>query len=508
MFLTEIARSATFRLGLRMASAFLVTALLLLAFIYWQTAVHETRRIDAFLTAEAAAVAQESPHHILTEVRQRIAIDLHRVNILALFGPDLRPIEGNLTAMPHGLPADGQAHPVVASLQAPPGTAGPPLPGEADRPPVVEQTVRAVARRLPDGTILVIGRNVDELARLRDTVLRALMLGLLPVLLMSVGAAAVLSMRMLGHIRRVNDAIRGIRQGDLRGRIPLRGAGDDIDQLTISVNGMLDEIERLVYEVRGVGDNIAHDLRTPLARLRVRLERARDGSTSADALRAVLAKAVTDLDQTEAIITALLRISEIEDGQRRAAFRRVSLQAICSEVYQLYLPVAEMRGLSFRLETPGDAFVIGDPELLTEAVANLVDNATKFVPEGGTVTLALDAERSHAGIAPPPPARIRVRDNGPGIPAGEREAVLRRFYRGDKSRHIKGSGLGLSLVQAIARLHGYTLRIADARPGCEFTLICGPGPAAGAAAAASARRPSEAGSTQPAGDPMTAMAGG
>lgn len=476
MFLTEVARSATFRLGLRMASAFLVTALLLLAFIYWQTAVHETRRIDAFLTAEAAAVAQESPHHILTEVRQRIAIDLHRVNILALFGPDLRPIEGNLTAMPSGLPPDGQAHPVVATLQAPAG--------DADRPPVVEQTVRAVARRLPDGTILVIGRNVDELARLRDTVLRALMLGLLPVLLMSVGAAAVLSMRMLGHIRRVNDAIRGIRQGDLRGRIPLRGTGDDTDQLTISVNGMLDEIERLVYEVRGVGDNIAHDLRTPLARLRVRLERARDGDTSADALRAVLAKAVTDLDQTEAIITALLRISEIEDGQRRAAFGRVSLQAICSDVYQLYLPVAEMRDLTFRLAAPGDASVIGDPELLTEAIANLVDNATKFVPDGGAVTLALDTERS--------PPRICVRDNGPGIPPAEREAVLRRFYRGDKSRHIKGSGLGLSLVQAIARLHGYTLRIDDARPGCEFTLICGPdaGSDAGLGGTGAARSPS------------------
>ena len=500
MFLTEVARSATFRLGLRMASAFLVTALLLLAFIYWQTAVHETRRIDAFLTAEAAAVAQESPHHILTEVRQRIALDLHRVNILALFGPDLRPIEGNLTAMPRGLPADGQAHPVVASLQAPPGTAGPPQPGEPDRPAVVEQTVRAVARRLPDGTILVIGRNVDELARLRDTVLRALMLGLLPVLLMSVGAAAVLSLRMLGHIRRVNDAIRGIRQGDLRGRIPLRGAGDDIDQLTISVNGMLDEIERLVYEVRGVGDNIAHDLRTPLARLRVRLERARDGDTSADALRAVLAKAVTDLDQTEAIITALLRISEIEDGQRRAAFRVVSLQAICSEVYQLYLPVAEMRNLSFRLETPGDASVVGDPELLTEAVANLVDNAIKFVPEGGTVSLALDAERS--------PPRIRVLDDGPGIPPGEREAVLRRFYRGDKSRHIKGSGLGLSLVQAIARLHGYALRINDARPGCEFVLLCGPGAGIGDTGPAMARLPAGAGRSEPAGQRAPALSSG
>ncbi|GAN77538.1 sensor histidine kinase [Acidisphaera rubrifaciens] len=500
MFLTEVARSATFRLGLRMASAFLVTALLLLAFIYWQTAVHETRRIDAFLTAEAAAVAQESPHHILAEVRQRIAIDLHRVNILALFGPDLRPIEGNLTAMPRGLPADGQAHPVVASLQAPPGTAAPPAPGEADRPPVVEQTVRAVARRLPDGTILVIGRNVDELARLRDTVLRALTLGLLPVLLMSVGAAAVLSIRMLGHIRRVNDAIRGIRQGDLRGRIPLRGAGDDIDQLTISVNGMLDEIERLVYEVRGVGDNIAHDLRTPLARLRVRLERARDGDTSADALRAVLAKAVTDLDQTEAIITALLRISEIEDGQRRAAFRRVSLQAICSEVYQLYLPVAEMRELSFQLETPGDAFVVGDAELLTEAVANLVDNATKFVPDGGTVMLALDADRS--------PPRIRVRDDGPGIPAAERAAVLRRFYRGDKSRHIKGSGLGLSLVQAIARLHGYTLRIEDARPGCEFTLFCGPEPAGAATGTAADRHAAAGAKTPPADAPWPVITGG
>jgi signal transduction histidine kinase len=456
--LAALGRSATFRLGLRMAGTFCVTALLLLAFIYWQTAVYETARIDAFLAAEAVEVAQEDPLRILRELHRRIAVDLHRVNVLALFDPAGRPVEGNLTVFPVGLPIDGAAHPAEAIVSGDPGGA---------------QSVRAVARRLPGGDVLVIGRTVYELVQLRSTVLRALELGLLPVAALSVAAATLLSLRVQDHIKRVNAAIGRIMQGDLRGRIPVRGGGDDIDRLTESVNGMLDEIERLVAELRAVGDNIAHDLRTPLARLRARLERALAGTADGVALRAVIARAILDLDQTQAIITALLRIAEIEAGQRRAAFGPVDLAAVCAEVHELYAPVAELKRQQFLILAPAPVPAYGDADLLTEAIANLVDNATKFTPDGGSVQLI--AEHGSDGPC------IRVRDDGPGIPPAEREAVLTRFHRADRSRHVPGNGLGLSLVAAIARLHHFAFHLHDAGPGCEFTLVCAASPFVAAA---------------------------
>jgi signal transduction histidine kinase len=229
---------------------------------------------------------------------------------------------------------------------------------------------------------------------------------------------------------------------------------------------MLDRISELLDEVKSVGDNIAHDLRTPLSVMRAKLERALNAPQPANLEAA--AGALADLDKAFAIITALLRISEIEDSRRRSEFGAVDINDLLAGIFDLYEPLAEAKSITFTAK-PMVAMpaVTGDRDLLMEAVANLVDNALKFTPEGGCVHLSATLE----GRTPV----IRVADSGPGIAPAEREAVLKRFYRSDKSRHVRGHGLGLSLVAAIANLHGFRLRIGDGGPGTVVELLCGPG---------------------------------
>jgi PAS domain S-box-containing protein len=232
-------------------------------------------------------------------------------------------------------------------------------------------------------------------------------------------------------------------------------------QITAAVRAAL--LEEALQEAKVVGDNIAHDLRTPLTRVRLRLERGREHAATLEELRAVADHAIAGLDQSLTTITALLRITEIEHSRRREGFSEVQLAPLIREAADLYDPIAENKGITLRVDAADRPIVRGDRDLLFEAVANLVDNAVKFTPEGGRVELALlHQERETV---------IRVSDTGPGIPEIEREAVTQRFYRSDQSRNIKGLGLGLSMVTAIVKLHSFHFRI-SAGPGCAAEIVC------------------------------------
>ena len=451
MLPTEIVRTATFRLTLAVAAAFAVCTVVLFAFIYWQTAVFETHRIGAILTGEARVLAEAPLPELLhgPEGRLmdgRLASGLHRVTFIGVFAPDGAYVAGNLHERPAGLRADGRAH-HLGGLRLADGT----------------QTALAVALRLTSGQTLVVGRNMAVLVELRQVVIHALLLGLIPAVLLALAAGAVLSLRTVGRLRVLHQAIERIMHGGLDERLPAGGTRDDLDQLTRAMNRMLDEIERLVGEAKSVGDNIAHDLRTPLARVRTRLERGRRVARTREELGDVVDAAIEDLELTFGIVTALLRIGEIESGRRRAGFGSVDLAEIAQEAVEIYAPIAEECQVSLVAETGAVPWVPGDRDLLMEAVANLVDNAIKFTPAGGAVRIAVSD-------TPDGPA-LRIADTGPGIPAAERELVLRRFYRADKSRQVPGHGLGLSLVAAIVRLHDFRLTAGDG-PGCVFTLLC------------------------------------
>ncbi len=246
-------------------------------------------------------------------------------------------------------------------------------------------------------------------------------------------------------------------RGDLRQRLPVDGRGDEFDRLAGNVNRMLDKIEHLMGEMRSVGDAVAHDLRTPLTRLRARLERSRDHAATVDEFREAVGQGLAWIDQTLAMVTAVLRIGEMEDERRRAAFGTLDLKDLAEEAVDLFEPLAEERGIRLQARIAPVPAIHADRDLCAEALSNLIDNALKFTPEGGTVQVVV-ARRDGMCL-------LAVEDTGPGIPAAERERVFRRFYRAEAARATPGNGLGLGLVAAIAKLHGATIAVTEAPGG-------------------------------------------
>jgi signal transduction histidine kinase len=316
---------------------------------------------------------------------------------------------------------------------------------------------------MQNGDVLVIGRNVDEAKEIALVVGQALALGLLPGFCLCLLAGVWLSVRAQRRVEEVNQRVRRIIAGDLSERLPARTVDEPFSRLAVIVNGMLDEMETMIHALAGVGNDIAHDLRTPLTRARLTLERGRTNAATVEQLQAVADKAIAGIDQSLTIITALLRLAEIENSRRSAAFGSVALDEMLREVCDIYEPIAENKNIALHVRATRRLTVRGDRDLLIEAVANLVDNAIKFTPEGGKVDIELVRGNGET--------IVRVTDTGSGISEEEREAVLRRFYRSDKIRSTPGIGLGLNLVAAIVKLHGFRLAIRSG-PGGRMEIIC------------------------------------
>lgn len=449
MWLPDLARTTAFRWTLGIAAWFVALSLLLFAFVYWQTALYERAHLDAALRHQSGLMSA-TPSATATRIETWLTEDQHNARYAALFAADGHRIVGNVRAPPPGLPADGIAR--AAGVTA--------IDEDSDWH---HETIRALMRRLGDGRLLVVGHDTDQLEYLRDVILRGLGLGVAPMIVLSLAAGALLGYRARLRIAAIDGAIGRVMAGHLGERLPLHGRGDEFDRLAASVNTMLGEIERLVSEIRGVGDSIAHDLRTPLTRTRARLERSRGVVRTQEQFQSAMDHAIAQIDHTLTIITAVLRIGEIEHARRRAAFEQVELSGLVREVAELYDPIAEEKGVRLALDLGAAPPTFGDRDLIFEAVGNLLDNAIKFTPAGGDVRLVLAARQGAA--------LVRVEDSGPGIAPDERPQVMKRFYRAERSRHLDGSGLGLSLVAAIAALHGFALTLSGTQ-GCVAELLC------------------------------------
>ena len=283
------------------------------------------------------------------------------------------------------------------------------------------------------------------------------------LLLVLAGLAAVLvTRRTVGRIEEINATSRAIMLSGLDRRIPLRGSHDEWDRVAENLNQMLDRIETLMGEVKQVSDNVAHDLRTPLTRMRGRLEKAYHTPRNSEADAALIGDTIADLDAVLGMFASITRISEIETRARRSAFRALDLAEIAGEVVELYDAAAEQVATRLSLGGDREVAITGDRDLLFDAVANLVDNAIKHGRKGGQVTVTC---RSADGGA-----MITIADDGPGIPAEARDHVFKRFYRLEQSRYTPGNGLGLSLVAAVARLHGAEIALHDNAPGLTVQL--------------------------------------
>jgi hypothetical protein len=449
--LHDILHSQTVRMAAVVAGGMTVTILLLFTFIFWQTAITETHRVDHVLERDAQLLSTESTPALEQAVRDRVAADFHRVVIVALFDPAGRKEVGNLEKLPDDVPIDGQAHSLHQT--------------RSEFASFNLERHRIVARRLPDGKVLAIGRNVDSLEDLRMIVVRALLLGVPPAVLLSLVVGAFFGYRAQRQMSAVHVAAERIMRGNLQERLPHIGNRNDVGRLVTSVNHMLDEIESAVEGLRHANQHIAHDLRTPLTRVRLRLEQSSHQANSSEELREVVDRSIEGLDQALRIITSLLRMGQMDSGRGRDEFADLDLRDVIQDVADLYEPVTAEKQIAFTVKTTDLPTIRGDRDLIMEAVVNLVDNAVKFTGTGGRVTLSTVIEQGRP--------IVRVADNGPGIAPEERQAVLQRFFRSERTKSVVGSGLGLSLVDSIARLHGFSIVIRDADPGCMIDLVCG-----------------------------------
>src|SRR5882724_5480900 len=445
----QIIRSNTFQWALTVAGVFAIFVIVLFGFIYWQTDHYLIARSDRMIARQLDVIAALPSERRLDAIDEHLRQDSRGVQYAGLFAADGRRITGNLEQFPPELKMNES----VQSLSI-----VRPLPAGRET-----HVIRAIARRMSNGDALAIGREVDETREISHVVGQALGLGLLPAFCLCLLAGAWLSMRAQERVEDVNQHVQRIIAGDLRERLPHRDVDEPFSNLAAIVNGMLDEMETMIHALAGVGNDIAHDLRTPLTRARLALERGRTNATTLQQLQTVVDKAIANIDQSLSIITALLRLAEIENSRRSASFADVPLHDMLREVCDIYEPIAENKNVTLQVAVRHKLTVRGDRDLLIEAVANLIDNAIKFTPEGGRV----DIELLRGGAE----TIVRVTDTGSGIGEQEREAVLRRFYRSDKIRNTPGVGLGLNLVAAIVKLHGFRLAIHPG-PGCRVEIIC------------------------------------
>ena len=445
--LAKTLRSSTLKLALIWIATFGAAILVLLGFVYRSTASYVRSRSDDTITAERVLLQRvydsAGRGGLISTIGQRIAEGRLDGGRYLLADGSLTPVAGNLTAWPSALKgADGWDN--------------------FSDPAADQALLRGASNTLPDGYHLLVGKNIDDLDEFARKMKTALLWATALIFVLAGLASLTVTRRTVGRIESINATSRAIIEGGLGKRIPLRGTRDEWDQLAESLNLMLDRIEGLMAEVKQVTDNLAHDLRTPLARIRGRLERAHNNLREGDYDGSLICDTIADLDGVLRMFSSLTRISQIEANDRTAAFRTVNLAEIAGEVVELFDAAAEDRGIKLNTLGAQRVLITGDRDLLFDAVGNLVDNAIKHGREGGRATVEV-IQRGGSAL-------ISVADDGPGIPVNERQHVFKRFYRLERSRRTPGNGLGLSLVAAVACLHRAHIDLADNAPGLKFQL--------------------------------------
>jgi signal transduction histidine kinase len=315
---------------------------------------------------------------------------------------------------------------------------------------------------LTDGIQLFVGRDTAAMSATREHILQAFGWVALGTSAFAVLAGLFLGRRFMARVDAITQTCERVVAGRLNERIPVEGRGDEWDRLARAINEMLDRISMLLENLQQVSSDVAHDLRTPLTRLRNRLEEARGKLGSTDSYSAVISRAIDDTDQILSMFSAVLRISQVEAGTRMQSFGKVDLSKLLERLYDLYLPVAEDSQHPLSRHLRPDTFIRGDEELLTQLFSNLIENAIRHTPPNTEIRLSLTVTRDHILAS--------VADNGTGVAPDDRDKVVRRFYRGSTSRSSQGHGLGLSLVAAIAQLHGARMELGDANPGLRVEI--------------------------------------
>jgi signal transduction histidine kinase len=450
-YAARLARTHAFRLAVLYFVVFAASVLGVLLFVYWTSADFVERQTEATLDAEISGLAEQYAQRGLSGLVQIVAArsagDRGDAMIYLVTDPDGRPLAGNIASWPAGVPT----HSAVLSFSLEKKTDG------------HIETHPAEGRLfiIPGGYRLLVGRDISDASAFRGRVRSTLLWAGLIALGIGLVGGSVMSRNLLRRVEQVNRTSERVMAGNLSDRVPLHGSGDEFDQLAANLNRMLEQIERLMTAMREVTDDVAHDLKTPLTRLRTRLERALSERPADAPQDETIRAAIDEADRLLSTFNSLLSIAELEAGARDDKAEPLDLAEIAREAAELYEPVAEESGFALKLALQPGLKVRGDRHLLSQALANLLDNALKYAGGGQIEVCAFPHAEQII---------LEVADQGPGIPEAQRDAVLDRFVRLEPSRTTPGNGLGLSLVRAIARRHGGSVELGDNRPGLRVRL--------------------------------------
>lgn len=442
MRFSELRRTTTFRLTILYGALFAIGTISLLWIVYIRSVVYMTARVDHIIDIQAQALLQSPRPGLRRRLIEDLTLNGDRMVVFGLFSADGARLAGNLPTLPATLNLNREP------VEIPPTYGFP-------------SAARLIARSLPTGEVLVVGRDVSQLEEMRAITRSALIWSGVLIIVVVLVCGTALSIRPMQRVQRLRAVAQDIARGDLKRRMPTTQRRDELDMFAETLNYMIGEVESLMSEVQSATAVIAHDLLSPLADVTQQLRRLQ----AADTLeRTDIARITERIEDVLERFRAILRLAELEAGQRRAGFKRTDLAQLVDSVSQLYAPLAEAAGVQLLPVIESNITAEGDPELLFEALSNLIDNAIKFSQPGGTVQVRVGKD--------PARPRLIVEDNGPGIPSQERTAVLQRFYRIERNRPLPGSGLGLSVVAAIIRLHDFDLRLEDAEPGVRAIIDC------------------------------------
>jgi signal transduction histidine kinase len=451
--MNNLLRSSAFTLAFSYV-VFGIAALVLFAaplWYAWQVTIQESR--TEILRADTQRLSEvfrrDGAPALAAFIDNRVNLQIPGERMLLLTGPDLQRIAGNLAAWPKGIPAGAGTYTVPISL------------GNRQTQGMLVHTV------LPGGYNLLVGRDLALFAQLAPRFWYGLAAAIVVLSIAGVLGGLMVRRAVLLRVEGIRQTVLAIVQGDWGHRLPTKSNSDELDTLSRTINGMLDQIEQLLHGMRDVSNSIAHDLRTPLAELRSRLEELSLTRPSAEETFGEIDGAVVDVDRVIGIFNALLRLAEIDSGVRRSGFVSVNAAEVAKQAVDFYQPAAELKGISLIYRGSGSTELLGDPVLLAQAIGNLIDNALKYTPVAGLISVEVQA-------LPERRIGISVLDNGPGIPDAEKPKVSTRFYRGDLSRGTPGVGLGLTLVAAVAKVHGGSLELADNHPGLRARMTITP----------------------------------
>lgn len=451
----KLFHTSTFRLSAVYLIVFILSVGAILAYIYWNTAGLLERQTDETIRAEVQGLADQyrirGLDGVLDTVRRRSSDESGSIYLLTT--PEGVRMAGNLISVPDEIAIEDSGWTEFPfNVKTSTGT-------EPHR-------ARAYYTELPGENVLVVGRDIEDMRQFATIIRNTLITGTLIALALGIGGGLLTSRNFLRRVDAITDASRSIMQGDLSGRMPVQGTGDELDRLASSLNQMLDQIERLMRGMQEVSSNVAHDLRTPLTRIKARAESALRSGAEGD-FKAALEQTIDESDRLLQTFTALLSIAKAESGQSREGLQPVDAAVILNEVAELYEPFAEDQGGSLKTEISGELTVRANRQLLAQAISNLVDNALKYgeSPANGAPDIRI------TGGIEGDDAVITVSDRGRGVAPEDRQHVLERFVRLDESRSRPGNGLGLSLVAGVMKLHDGRVALEDNAPGLKVKLV-------------------------------------